>query len=238
MVDIARGDISKGRLPWVSIKTPSWEEMANGLHDAEIDEMLRALDGINGPIWLTIHHEPEGGGGVNKPDDPAGPVGHLAMNRRVRQRMIALGVDNIALAPILMDWTWESSSGRNPNEWWDSSVYDFIGVDHYVCMNDAASCQTDSLLNSNWSTIRTWAGARGVDVAVGEWGMRGTDDDARARLRDWYYNSAASSGAGRVVALAAFDTPDNAFSSWELQGAQLEEFQTLMLDPHTTRIKR
>lgn len=237
MIDIAKGDISKGRLPWVSIKTPSWQEMAAGSHDSEIDDMLRALDGIAGPVWLTVHHEPEGGGGVNKPDDPAGPAGHLEMNRRVRQRMIALGVDNVALAPVLMDWTWESSSGRNPNEWWDGSVYDFIGVDHYVCYSGSSSCEHESLLNSTWTKIRNWAAAKGVDIAVGEWGMRGTDEDARARMRAWYDSAASSGGAGRVVALAAFDSDQNVPASYFLTGSQLEEFHVLLNDVRTARVK-
>jgi Cellulase (glycosyl hydrolase family 5) len=237
MVNIASGDIANGRLPWVSVKTPPWQEMADGLHDAEIDEMLLALDGIGGPVWLTVHHEPEGGGGVNSPDDPAGPAGHLAMNIRVRQRMEALGVDNIALAPILMDWTWESSSGRDPNEWWDSSVYDFIGVDHYVCYSNASSCEHDSLLNSTWTKVLNWAKAKGVDVAVGEWGMRGTDEDARTRMRAWYDSAASSAGAGRVVALSAFDSDQNVPSSYFLTGTQLEEFQILLTDSRTASVK-
>ncbi|MCA9601641.1 MAG: hypothetical protein KC417_06445, partial [Myxococcales bacterium] len=74
--------------------------------------------------WLTIHHEPEGGNGTPNPDDPAGPAGHLAMNKRVRQRMTALKTHNISLAVILMSWTWDSRSGRDPNQWYEDGVYD------------------------------------------------------------------------------------------------------------------
>ncbi|HEX9643896.1 MAG TPA: hypothetical protein VGC11_07850, partial [Acidimicrobiia bacterium] len=171
MVDTARGDIAHGRVPWVSVKPPSWSAMAAGTHDSEIDAMLKALDGLSGPVWLTIHHEPEGGGGVNSPDDPGGPAAHVAMNRRVRERMTALGTDNIALAPVLMSWSWNSASGRNPDAWWEPGIYDFVGVDHY---QDSES----SLLTTTWFKVRSWAAARGVDVAVGEWGMRGTDKAA------------------------------------------------------------
>ncbi|MBL8744285.1 MAG: PPC domain-containing protein, partial [Myxococcales bacterium] len=74
LVDEAADDAAHGRIGWVSVKPPSWAEMGSGVHDAEIDQMLNALDDIDGPVWLTIHHEPEGGGGVNAPDDPAGPA--------------------------------------------------------------------------------------------------------------------------------------------------------------------
>ncbi len=233
LVTMAGGDLAAGRLPWVSVKTPSWQEMADGDHDAEIDELLSALDALDGPVWLTVHHEPEGGGGVNAPDDPAGPAGHVAMNRRVRERMTALGVDDVALAPILMSWTWDSRSGRDPDEWWADGVYDFLGVDHY---RDAEA----TLLTPVWASIRAWADERGVDLAVGEWGMRGTDAAAGARVHEWY-DAAIASGTddagARVVGLSAFDSGLNSPSgSWELMGEQLTAFHELMADPRSAHV--
>jgi hypothetical protein len=233
MINMASDDLAHSRLPWVSTKTPSWAAMAAGTYDAQIDQMLNALNALPGPVWLTIHHEPEGGGGVNSPDDPAGPAGHVAMNKRVRQRMTALNVDNVALAPILMSYTWTSASGRNPNEWWEAGIYDFLGVDHY---RDSQ----ESLVNSTFLTIRQWAAQRGVDVAVGEWGMRGTDAAAGQRVRDWYNHAAGSNADGkgaRVVGLSAFDSGLNSPSgSWELQGEQLTAFWELLNDPRTADV--
>jgi hypothetical protein len=229
-IEIAKDDIAHQRLPWVSFKTPSWAEMGQGQHDAAIDEMLNALDAVAGPVWLTIHHEPEGGGGVNSPDDPAGPSGHVAMNQRVRERMTALGVDNIALAPVLMSYTWDPASGRDPNAWWKEGIYDFLGVDHY---RDAEA----TLLNDTWAKVRVWAEQKNVEVSVGEWGMRGTDAAAGQRLHDWYDAAAGShaDGAGaRVVGLAAFDSSLNSPNgSWELKGEQLTAFWELLADPRT-----
>lgn len=231
MVDTAQHDLSVGRLPWVSIKPPSWADMAAGQHDAEIDQMLQALDALDGPVWLTVHHEPEGGSGVNSPDDPAGPAGHVAMNRRVRERMTALGVDNIALAPVLMSWTFDPGSGRNPDEWWGPGIYDFFGVDHY-------RDEEATLLTQRWNTVRTWAAARDVDVAVGEWGMRGSDAAAGQRVRDWYTaatGSATDGNGARVIALSAFDSSLNSpTGSWELTGDQLDTFHDLMQHPDST----
>jgi hypothetical protein len=234
MIEMARDDHAHDRLPWVSIKTPSWAAMGSGQHDAEIDAMLRALDGLDGPVWLTLHHEPEGGGGINTPDDPAGPSGHLAMNRRVRQRMTALGTDNVALGPILMSYTWTSASGRNPNDWWAADIYDFLGVDHY---RDSET----TLLDSTWFQIRTWAAARSVDLAVGEWGMRGIDAAAGTRVRAWYDGAAGSHADGRgarVVGLSAFDSNLNSPSGgWELKGEQLRVFRLLLGDPRTAHFE-
>lgn len=228
LVSTAADDLAHGRVPWVSVKTPSWAEMGAGQHDAEIDQLLSALAALPGPVWLTIHHEPEGGGGVNQPDDPAGPAGHVAMNRRVRQRMTALNVDNVALAPILMSYTFKSASGRDPNAWFAPGIYDFIGIDHY--MDKEAS-----LLDATWASIRTWAGSKGLELAVGEWGMRGTDAAAGQREREWFEAAvgSATDGAGaRVVGLSAFDSNLNSPNGgWELKGEQLTVFHQLMADP-------
>ncbi|HZH13188.1 MAG TPA: hypothetical protein VE057_02380 [Archangium sp.] len=233
LVTTARDDLAHHRLPWVSVKTPSWAAMGAGQHDGEIDQLLLALKALPGPVWLTLHHEPEGGAGSNTPDDPAGPAGHVAMNRRVRQRMTALGVDNVALAPILMAHTWTQGSGRNPDAWWAPGIYDFLGVDIY-------NHGEGSLITDNWLRVRQWAAVRGVDVAVGEWGMHGSDTAAGQRVRAWYNHAAGSNVDGkgaRVIGLSAFDSNLNSpEGGWMLQGAQLTVFHELLRDPRTADV--
>lgn len=252
MISTAADDLENGRLPWVSVKPPvcpdgearcensDWTGMADGVYDAQIDEMLTALAALPGPVWLTIHHEPEGGGGVNHPDDPVGgSQAHIGMNQRVRDRITALGLENdIALSLILMSWTWDSRSGRNPNDWWEPGIYDILGIDHY---NDSEG----SLLENGEPTpvfprIRTWAAQRGVDVAVGEWGMRGEDEAAGQRVLEWYEYAADSHNDGqgaRVVGLSAFDSGLNSpTGSWELKGEQLNMFWQLLGDPRTASV--
>ncbi len=233
----AEGDLAAGRLPWVSVKTPSWAAMAAGKHDAETDQMLKGLDRLEGPVWLTIHHEPEGGGGNTSgeaADDPAGPAGHLAMNRRVRTRMDALGVDNVALVPVFMAWTFDPKSGRNIEQWWDDGVYDLLGIDIYQ-RNEGPQIHD----MRSWKTLRTWADQKGVDVAVGEWGMRGTDAASGARVKAWYDHAIGSATDGRgarVVGQSAFDSGLNSPSgSWELRGEQLTTFRHLLHDARTAR---
>jgi hypothetical protein len=231
MVNAARDDLAHDRLPWVSVKPGgSWRDMGAGAFDAQIDEMLRALDALDGPVWLTLHHEPEGGGGVNTPDDPGGAPEWRNMQTRIRRRMDAVGVDGIAFAPILMSWTWDSRSGRNPADWWVPGIWDFYGVDHYTDTEG-------SLLLPAWQNVRRWVGDRGLSVAVGEWGMRGTDAAAGQRVRAWYDHAVGSATDGQgaqVVALSAFDSNLNSPSGgWELKGEQLTTFRQLLGDPRT-----
>ena len=61
MVDTARSDLAE-RSPSLGVdQDAGWALMASGQYDGEIDSMLRALDDVGGPVWLTVHHEPEGG---------------------------------------------------------------------------------------------------------------------------------------------------------------------------------
>jgi hypothetical protein len=231
MITTARDDLANDRLPWVSIKPGgSWQDMGSGRFDGQIDEMLRALDQLDGPVWFTLHHEPEGGGGVNSPDDPGGAPAWRAMQQRIRDRMTALGTDNVAFAPILMSWTWDSRSGRDPGDWWVPGVWDFYGFDHYTEAEGP-------LTGTTWASIRRWAGDRDLPLAVGEWGMRGDDADAGQRVRDWYAEAVGSGTDGKgaqVIGLAAFDSDLNSSTGgWELQGGQLDAFQSLLSDPRT-----
>jgi len=232
MVNTARADIAAGRLPWVSIKTPGWAAMASGSLDGEIDQMIRALDALDGPVWLTVHHEPEGGGGVNYADDAAGPAGWRAMQVKVRERLDTLGADNIAFASILMSWTFDPRSGRNPTDWWVDGIFDFAGIDHYVY--DESFPGMGVMM---WDKVREFYSARGTKIAVGEWGNRGTNTQAAAEMRAWYDTAIASNG--QIIGLAAFDSNLNSpDGGWELFGDPLNTFRALMRAPSSIGVRQ
>lgn len=228
MINVARADLAAGRVPWVSVKTPGWTAMASGALDSEIDSMLYALGNLDGPVWLTVHHEPEGGNGTPFPDDPvAGAPGWLAMQKQVRKRIEATGVDNVAFASILMSWTWDARSNRNPDDWWADDVWDFVGLDHYMEKES-----TKSFENPAWDAARDFYTDKGMKIAVGEWGNRGTDQEAADEIED-IYNMAIDSGfsdRAQIIGLAAFDSNLNSPNGgWELKGEQLTRFRELLL---------
>lgn len=220
MISTASDDMDAGRLPWVSVKTPAWAEMAAGAHDDEIDEMLLALDGLDGPVWLTVWHEPE--------NDPGTAADWRGMQVRVRQRMDALGTDNIAFAAVLMSWTYTDASGRDPEDWWVDGIWDFLGIDHYL-ENEAVEFAGPS--DTLWNAAYDFAAAKQIDVALGEWGNRGSDAQAAAEMQA-FYDLAVGSGqiAGpQIVGLAYFDSGLNSpTGSWELTGEPLARFHQLM----------
>lgn len=220
-------DIAAGRIPWVSVKgnpggAVDWTGIGDGTYDDDLDTMLLALDARDSPVILTIHHEPEGGGGINAPDDPAGPAAHVRMNAHVRARMDALGVDNVALAPILMAYTWSDSSNRDPDEWWDDGIYDFLGVDIYVTGSTGGLAGSPLI-----SEIRLWAAGNGVDIGIGEWGMH----SGAEHIRPWYeyaVNSAYDGQGARIVIQTVFDNPVGENGPWTLDQAQLAEFVEIL----------
>ena len=231
LVSIARDDITAGRLPWVSIKPAAWTDMASGSQDGLIDSMLTQLAVLPGPVWLTVHHEPDGGGGSDAPDDPAGPAGHLAMNAHVRDRMTSLGLTNVALAPVLMSYSWEySAPHRDPDLWWDGDVYDFMGVDHYR--------DSTSLLTPRWTRVRQWGAAHGCDINVGEWGLKDYTG-VEQYITEWHDMAAGShddAGLARVCGTCYFDSDNNTSGGgYTLTGPRLSTFHDMMLDPATTR---
>ncbi|MEX0685128.1 MAG: hypothetical protein WD267_09260 [Balneolales bacterium] len=165
------------------------------------------------------------------------------MNKRVRERMTALEIDNIALAPVFMSWSFDVKSGRNPDEWWEPDIYDFMGVDIYAPTVGTSVLQTGESIEGGprWSYIRKVAEERGVELAVGEWGVRGDDDQSAQIVLEWYehaINSHKDGQGARVIGLSAFDSGQNSPNgSWLLQGKRLEMFHQLMGDPRTIKLK-
>ena len=85
---------------------------------------------------------------------------------------------------------------------------------------------------SLWNDVRQWAQDEDVDIAVGEWGVFGTDKAAGQHVHEWYeaaVNSHRDGKGARVVALAAFDSPNEWYQgNWQLKGEQLVAFHDIM----------
>jgi hypothetical protein len=242
MINTIKADLSANRLPWVSTKTPKWAEVAAGKHDAVLDDMLRKVDATGGPVWLTIYHEPEDntntGSGREKcekatPNDCDGTAADWrAMQKHVRDRMNTIGTKNIALAPILMSWTWDSRSNRTPSDYWVSSIWDIYGVDHY--QDSTSGAVADS---AGWKNFVSFTEAKGMPYSIGEWGTRGSDAAAGKRVQDfWNWGFANNKD---LVAYSYFDSGLNSpTGSWELMGEQLTTFQNILKsDTRVQRIK-
>lgn len=257
MISTAKADIAANRLPHVSIKTPGWNAVASGQYDTELDSMLTRLDALGGPVWFTVHHEPEGGGckpncpGPNGEDDAAGPAGWRAMQSKVRQRMNALGTKNIAFMPVLMAWTWDTSSNRKPEDWWVPGIWDAYIVDSYAETPGQNPSDTKA-----WKGFVPWVESKGMPYGTAEWGMRtvsgGSFSDtpdckvlrtttaaqeatAESKMQafwDWGFANKKD-----IIAHTYFDSCLNSTNGgWALANSQLTRFQSIL--KNDTRIQR
>jgi hypothetical protein len=215
-------DLKNNRLPFVSIKTPGWTKMGNGTYDAELDTIIRKLDSYGKPIWFIVFHEPEGGAGSNVPNDPDGAPAWRAMQIRIRQRMNAVKSKNVAFMPVIMSYTWNPASGRNPEDWWVEGIWDAYIVDHYVENETRKDMYTDQ-----WNSFVKWVEKKGLPYGTAEWGNRGTDVQAGSEMQafwDWGFNNKKD-----VIVYTYFDSSLNSPNgSWELKGEQLNVFQKIM----------
>jgi hypothetical protein len=229
MIATAKADIAAGRLPWVSVKTPGWAAVAAGTYDAQLDSMLKQLNALGGPVWFTVHHEPENDDFTTGAAKGGAPV-WIAMQKHVRSRIVATGAKNVAFASILMSWTFDARSGRKPADWWVDGVWDFCGIDHYISSATPTSITTSTM----WTGAHSFYTAKGIKVALGEWGNRGTDAQAAKEMQDFYNFACASgtSGKSQVIGQSYFDSGLNSPSgSWELAGEPLTKFRALLSAP-------
>jgi hypothetical protein len=252
VVSLAKQDVAAGRLPWVSNKPAgSWKSHGDGQHDAATRQMFIDLGKLNGPVWYTFHHEPEGGGSSgNSPDDSGGPTQWIRAQERIGKILDDLQAQgiarNVAFGPVLMGYTWQKSSGRDPNAWFKAGIWDFAGIDAYT-RNEGTS---SPLASDGLPAARLFYKSKGLKVALGEWAIRTqatsetnagekpTAEEERIageRMRMAYREMLASATDGKgaqIIGAAYFDTSLNSgAASYSLTGTQLSTFRELIALP-------
>lgn len=228
LLSTVKADQTAGRLPWVSVKLgTTWKNVAAGTIDAALTKLFTDLKATGKPVWFTAHHEPEGGNGTAFPDDGQGTeVDWRNMQAHVRTLIDAVGAPNIAFAPILMAWTFDTRSGRNPADWWVPGIWDFAGIDHYV---EAAS---NTVMTSMWNNTLAFYKSKGLKIALGEWGNKDHLASGAAEMQAWYDHLLANG----VLGACYFDTSLN--GGVPLSADALAKFRELMKAPTSIRIGR
>lgn len=229
LIATCKTDHNAGRLPWVSIKLPAtWESTANGALDTKLVSLFKSLDALDLPIWFTAHHEPEGGGSTpaGQTDDPGGAVAWRNMQKRMRALLTQVGTKNIALVPILMAWTFDARSNRNPADWWVDGIWDFAGIDVYQETAGKGGPQA----TTGWKNASAFYKAKNMRIAVGEWGNRGTDAVAAAEMQNFYDHLRGINSPGASYFDSGLNSPSG---SWELVGEPLTKYHQLLNGPYS-----
>lgn len=211
----AREDTAVGRLPWVRTKTPPWAEVAAGSHDTRLAYLLDGLADLDGPAVLTLHHEPENNEGQD------GTVADwLAMQRRVAD--LAANYPTVKFAANLMCWTFNTRSGRDPEQWWSGDVgWDWWTVNHYRASGG------DPWDADQWQAYLSFIEDRDVVGGVGEWGVNGSGEIQAGQVRRFYEQARRRDD---IAVLSYFDSNLNSTVDWRLDGLVLDEWRAILTE--------
>lgn len=192
-----REDHDAGRFPLVSTKLPgTWADVAQGKYDSWLGDLLQRLDAERFPVMLSLHHEPE---------DDIGPDGMSAGSWQDMQRhaidLAAELTDNTTIVPILMQWTFDPRSGRDPHEWICDEA-PLFGLDLYNQWFYGGGIPWVSF-EDKLATVRKLVPDK--PIMVGEYGCR-SDPDQPGRAAGWMLDAYRVAAQSNVVGLSYYDS--------------------------------
>lgn len=212
-VAMAKGDLAKGRTPFLSFKLPaSWAEMASGSQDAWVTNLRDKLAALDGPVWVVLHHEPEGDGTI---------ADWLAMQKHC---LPLLATGKIVPGVCVTGYQQVTGGGIKFGDCWPGSVAKFFAVDlyqRYGTTKDGKKQTTWTDLKGQLAKVNAFAKSVGVPWVNAETGI--TDDAFAARpsaMADLF----AAHRDNDCAALCYFDTILNSAGSWPMTGAKLAAF--------------
>ena len=120
----ATADAAANRIAWMSFKAPySWTDMAAGRGDAWARDLATRLKTVGGPVWVAIHHEPEGDSGDMQK--------WKAMQARLAPLMRAIA-PNLGYSIILMGYhQFQGAAKYSLSTTWPNTKIDVAGFDIY-----------------------------------------------------------------------------------------------------------
>lgn len=147
MARVVATDVTEGIMPFVSFKAPdAWDAMASGRGDRWMAGLASAAAGLQAPMFLTLHHEPE-----NDVDS----VHHTVASWRAMQRRLIRVMQDaplVTVVPVLQRWTFDARSQRTVDEWLvDEAVVQ--GIDLYNNWDPGGEAQWDTF-SELWEPIR------------------------------------------------------------------------------------
>lgn len=190
-------DHAAHRFPCVSTKLPgTWADVAAGKYDSWLTDLLTRLHGTGAPVMLSLHHEPE---------DDAGPPGMLPSDWvAMHEHAIVLArsyAPNTTITPILMVWTFDPQSGRDPNAWLVPTASIF-GVDVY---NDWSVDNGLPWLTFEERLAKALPYTDDKPIIVAEYGCR-TDPSQPGRAAEWMRHAYHFSRHHNVFAMSYYDS--------------------------------
>jgi hypothetical protein len=214
-------DLAHDRLPHVSMKPlGTWADVAGGRSDEWLTGLLRALAQQAGPVFFTLHHEPEndaGAPGMLGPD-------YVAMQRHTIRLADQLA-PSVTVVPVLQHWTFDPlQRGTDPRSWLVPEAA-ALGVDVYNPWSPTNG-KPWRTFGSRVDEVLPWID--GKPLVIGEYGCREDPTDPGSTAA-WLRDAAEYARAHGVVSMSYFNSgvhsPDG---SLELHGAGERAFAELL----------
>ena len=223
LVHRCRDDLAHGRLPHVSIKSPgTWSEVAAGARDEWLTGMLRPLGEGSGPVFLTLHHEPENDAG------PPGmqPSDFVAMQDRAIRIARDLAPE-VTIVPVLQQWTFDPARHDVDPAAWLVPEASVIGLDVYNPWSPTNGKQWRSFGNKV-DEVLSWFGS--TPLAIGEYGCR-DDPQVPGLAAEWLRDAAEYARTHQIVSMSYFNSGIGSDDgTWELEGQTERAFARLLTE--------
>ena len=201
----AKSDVAHHRLPWISFKAPySWSAMASGKGDAWARAVARKVRTVRGPVWVAVHHEPEGDGNI---------ATWKAMQVRLAPIMRRVA-PNLGYSIILMGYHefYGESKYRMANIWPKTKI-DVLGFDLYETYGVQGKTKWKRWTHDYFQKIQRFARAHGT-----KWGLAetGYSDPAAKKQPGWMRKVYKQLVAHGGKAFTYFNTNLNSKADWKL----------------------
>lgn len=203
-VRMAKADLAKDRLPWISFKVPySWSAMASGKGDAWVKDVARRMASVGGPVWLAFAHEPEEEGDIQA---------WKRMQARIAP-MVRRIAPNVGYTIILMGYhEFYGASKYRMSNIWPKTKIDLVGFDVYDHYGKNGSTRhTD--MGAYFDKFKAWSKSSGVPWGLAESGI---SHRGAAHRPGWFKDTYSKLVARGGKAFAYFNTNLNSFQDWRL----------------------
>ncbi len=226
-VKTAKEDLAAGRLPWISFKAPlSWSQMAAGNGSDWARQLADGLATVPGPVWLAVHHEPEGDGDMALWTEMQRQIAPIIHNR----------TDNVAYSVIYSGWnTYGGGKDNVASKWPGDQHIDILAIDaynDYGVVRSGKTIMNQLDIKAYFLKMAAFADKHGTAWAIAETGQSraGADDDPAWMARA-YRDMKSLGGAG----LSWFDSSQHSVADWTLDyHVKFNSYQRLL--PESVRV--
>ena len=213
----AKADVANKRIPWMSFKAPySWSAMASGKGDAWARNLATKLKSAGGPVWVAVHHEPEGDGNIQT-------------WKRMQERLAPImrkAAPNLGYTVIFMGYhQFHGAKKYSLANTWPKTKIDVAGFDIYEKYGAKGVKEWKNFTKGYFAPLKKWSARTGVPWALAETGY--TDAAARKKPRRIVsiYNALKKYDG---IAYSYFNTNLNSVANWKLTlPAKKQAFKSL-----------